>query len=147
MKLLWLYYGAIKHSVNSKKWDLQWLFICQRIYANNSFKDLRRRQIYNKIVVQLLCKANNNQNNCAYVKNDAKTFENEKTFIHRHDYFSNVGRYNYVTRDDSQRRFLEQPSVETLLRHCFKWLQHCSNIATLCCAKNCCCESSRVTSP
>ena len=61
--------------------------------------------------------------------------------------FSNVGRYNYVTRDDSQRRFSEQPSVETLLRHCFKWLQHCSNIATLCCAKNCCCESSRVTSP
>ena len=27
------------------------------------------------------------------------------------------------------------------------WLQHCSNIATLCCAKNRRCESSRVTSP
>ena len=47
-----------------------------------------------------------------------------------------------VTRDDSRRRFLEQHSVATLLPHCFEWLQHCSNIATLCCAKNRCCESS-----
>ena len=52
-----------------------------------------------------------------------------------------------VTRDDSQRRFLEQHSVATLLRRCFEWLQHCSNIATLYCAKNRRCESSRVTSP
>ena len=52
-----------------------------------------------------------------------------------------------VTRDDSKRRFLAQHSVATLLRHCFEWLQHCSNIATLCCAKNRSCESSRVTSP
>ena len=29
----------------------------------------------------------------------------------------------------------------------FEWLQHCSNIATLCCAKNRRFESSRVTSP
>ena len=35
----------------------------------------------------------------------------------------------------------------TALQHCFKWLQHCSNMATLCCAKNRPCESSRVTSP
>ena len=40
-----------------------------------------------------------------------------------------------VTRDNSQRRFLLQHSVATLLRHCFEYLQHCSNIATLCCAK------------
>ena len=33
-----------------------------------------------------------------------------------------------VTRGDSQRRFLAQ--------HCFQWLQHCSNIATLCCSQN-----------
>ena len=52
-----------------------------------------------------------------------------------------------VTRDDSQRRFLSQHSVVTLLRHCFEWLQHCSNIATLCCAKNGRCKSSRVTPP
>ena len=52
-----------------------------------------------------------------------------------------------VTRDDSQRRFLAQHSVATLLRHCFEWLQHCLNIAALCCAKNRRCESSRVTSP
>ena len=32
-----------------------------------------------------------------------------------------------VTRDDSQRRFLAQHSVATLLQRCFKWLQHCSN--------------------
>ena len=35
----------------------------------------------------------------------------------------------------------------TALQHCFEWLQQCSNIATLGCAKNCRCESSRVTSP
>ena len=37
-----------------------------------------------------------------------------------------------VTQDDSQRRFLAQHSVATLLRHCFEFLQHYSNIATLC---------------
>ena len=35
----------------------------------------------------------------------------------------------------------------TALQHCFEWLQHCSNIAALCCAKNRRCESSRVTLP
>ena len=42
---------------------------------------------------------------------------------------------------------LAQHSVATLLWHCFEQLQHCSNIATLCCTKNRRCESSRVTSP
>ena len=42
---------------------------------------------------------------------------------------------------------LAQYRVATLLRHCFEWLQHCSNIATLCCAKNRRCESFCVTSP
>ena len=51
-----------------------------------------------------------------------------------------------VSRDYSQRRFLAQHSVATLLRHCFEWLLHWSGIATLCCAKNRRCESSRVTS-
>ena len=52
-----------------------------------------------------------------------------------------------VTRDDSQRRFLAQHSVATLLRHCLEWLQHCSNNATLCYAKNRRRDSSRATSP
>ena len=52
-----------------------------------------------------------------------------------------------VTRDDSQRRFLAQHSVVTLLRHCFECLRQCSTIATLYCAKNRRCETSRVTSP
>ena len=52
-----------------------------------------------------------------------------------------------VTRNDSKRRFLAQHSITTLLRHCFEWLQQCSKIATLCCAKNRRCESSRITSP
>ena len=51
-----------------------------------------------------------------------------------------------VARDDSQRRFLAKHSITTSLRHCFEWLQHCSNIATLCFAQNRRCESSRVTS-
>ena len=42
--------------------------------------------------------------------------------------------------------FLAQHSITALLGHCFKWFQHCSNIATLCCAENRCCEWSRVTS-
>ena len=46
---------------------------------------------------------------------------------------------------DSQRRFLAQHSIALLLRHFFEWLQHCSSIAMLCCAKNRCCESSCVT--
>ena len=50
-----------------------------------------------------------------------------------------------IKRDDSQRRFLAQHSFATLLQHCFEWQQHCSNIATLFCAKNRRCESSRVT--
>ena len=52
-----------------------------------------------------------------------------------------------VPQDDSQRRFLAQHRVATLLRHCFEWLQHCSNIAALCCAKDRPCESFRLTSP
>ena len=46
-----------------------------------------------------------------------------------------------------QETILAQRSVASLLRHCFEWLQHCSNIATLCCATNRGCESFRVTSP
>ena len=51
-----------------------------------------------------------------------------------------------VTRDDLQRRLLAQYIVAILLRHCFEWLQHCSNIATFCCAKTRRGESSPVTS-
>ena len=42
---------------------------------------------------------------------------------------------------------LAQHSLPTLLRDCFEWLQHCPNIAALCCVKNQRCESSRVTLP
>ena len=72
-----------------------------------------------------------------------------------------------VSWNDSQQRFLAQHSITALLRHCFDWLQYCSNIATLCCSKyrrddwqrrvfaqhsvamleQYCCESSRVTIP
>ena len=48
----------------------------------------------------------------------------------------------YVTRDDSQPRFLAQHSVATLFRIGTILLQHCN--AVLCCAKNCLCESFRV---
>ena len=51
-----------------------------------------------------------------------------------------------VTRNESQRQLLAQHSVATLLLHCFEYAQHCSNITTLCCAKNRRCESFRVTS-
>ena len=49
--------------------------------------------------------------------------------------------------DDSQRQFLVQHNITTLLRHCFQWLQHCSNIAMMCCAWNCRYESCGVMSP
>ena len=52
-----------------------------------------------------------------------------------------------VTRDDSQRRFLGQHSVAMLDQCCNHSKQCRNNVATLCCAKNRSCESSRVTSP
>ena len=42
---------------------------------------------------------------------------------------------------------LAQRSITTLLRHCFEYFQHCSNMASLCCAKHRRCKSSHVTSP
>ena len=49
-----------------------------------------------------------------------------------------------VTLDDLQLRFLAQHMLEQCCNHS----QQCrNNVATLCCAKNGCCESSRVTSP
>ena len=52
-----------------------------------------------------------------------------------------------VTRDDSQRRLLAQHTVATL-EQCCNYSKQCRNtVATLCCAKNRRCESSRVTSP
>ena len=51
------------------------------------------------------------------------------------------------TRDYSQRLFLAQHST-AMLEGCWNhWKQCCNNVATLCCAKNRRCESSRVTSP
>ena len=52
-----------------------------------------------------------------------------------------------VTPDDSQRRFLAQHSVAMLEQCCNHSKQCCNNVATLCCAKNRRCESSRGTSP
>ena len=52
-----------------------------------------------------------------------------------------------VTRDDSQRRFLARHGVAMLERCCNHSKQRCNNAATLCCAQNRRCESSRVTSP
>ena len=52
-----------------------------------------------------------------------------------------------VTQDDSQRRFLAQQSV-AMLEQCCNYSKQChNNVATLCCAKNRRCESSRETSP
>ena len=82
------------------------------------------------------------------------TIENDKTFYIWELFsitttFSGAKTHSKddVTRDDSQRRFLAQHSVATLLRRCFEWLQLCFSIATLCSAKNSSCESSRLTSP
>ena len=52
-----------------------------------------------------------------------------------------------VTRDNSQPRFLAQHSFAMLEQYCSYSKQCCNNVATLCCAKNRRCESSRVTSP
>ena len=51
-----------------------------------------------------------------------------------------------VTQDDAPQRFLAQHSITASLRHCLEWLQHCSNITTLCWAENRSCKSFRVTS-
>ena len=52
-----------------------------------------------------------------------------------------------LTRNDSQRRFLEQHSL-AMLEQCCKYSKQCrKNVATLCCVKNRRYELSRVTSP
>ena len=56
-----------------------------------------------------------------------------------HDYNVKAMLHKTIRNDDFWRN--------TASQHCFEWLQHCSSIATLCCATNRCCESSRVTSP
>ena len=48
---------------------------------------------------------------------------------------------------DRQRLFLAQKQHYNIFATLFEWLQHCSNIATLCCVQNHRCESSHVTSP
>ena len=53
----------------------------------------------------------------------------------------------FATTNNLKVNLKAQHSIATLLRYCFEWLQHCSSIVTLCCAKNRRCESSRVTSP
>ena len=52
-----------------------------------------------------------------------------------------------VTRGDSQRRFSAQHSVAMLEQCCDHSKQRHNNVATLCCAKNRYCKSSRVTWP
>ena len=52
-----------------------------------------------------------------------------------------------VTRDESQRKFWAQ-HIFAMLEQCCNYSEQCrNNVATLCCAKNRRCESSRVTSP
>ena len=62
------------------------------------------------------------------------------------DFHKTIG-LSDVTRNDSQRRFLAQENVAILEQRCNHSKQCRSNDATLCCAKNRRCESSRVTSP
>ena len=52
-----------------------------------------------------------------------------------------------VTPDDSQQLFLTQDMVAMLEQCCNHSKQCRNNVATLCCAENRRCESSRVTSP
>ena len=56
--------------------------------------------------------------------------------------------FSYYARDRSALITLLTLELKVMLHDTIrKWLQHCSNIAALCCAKNRRCESSRVTSP
>ena len=58
-----------------------------------------------------------------------------------------IGSKGDLTGDDSQGRFLAQHSV-AMLEQCCNHLKQChNNVATLYCAKNRRCESSRVTPP
>ena len=92
-------------------------------------------------ICQLSCKERHITGNLCYF------FVNTTRVV---SYFTRTFKNNLkvtVTRDDSQRWFSAPHSVATMVRHCFERLQHCSNIAMLCCAKNRRCELSRVTSP
>ena len=61
------------------------------------------------------------------------------------------GQFTAFIRWRYTRRFattiLSATQYCNIVGHCVEWLQHCSNIATLCCANNRRCESSRVTLP
>ena len=52
-----------------------------------------------------------------------------------------------VTRNDTQRRVLAPHSIAMLEQRCNHSNQYYNNVATLCCAKNPRCKSSRVISP
>ena len=66
---------------------------------------------------------------------------------HHNDDFNKTIGLSDVTRNDSQRRLLAQDNV-AILEQCYNHSKQCrNNDATLCCAKNRRCESSRVTSP
>ena len=58
-----------------------------------------------------------------------------------------LGRKGYVTRDDWQRQFRVQHTLAMLEQRCNHSKQCRNNVVMLSCAKNRCCESSRVTSP
>ena len=62
------------------------------------------------------------------------------------DFHKTIG-LSDVTGNDSQRQFLAQENVAILEQRCNHSKQCRNNDATLCCAKNHRCESSRVTSP
>ena len=65
---------------------------------------------------------------------------------HNDDFNKTIG-LSDVTRNDSQRRFLAQDNV-VILEQCCNHSKQCrNNDATLGCAKNHRCESSRVTLP
>ena len=68
------------------------------------------------------------------------------SLINYDDFHKTIG-LSDVTGNDSQRRFLAQKNVAILEQRCNYSKQCRNNDATLCCAKNHRCESSRVTSP
>ena len=69
-------------------------------------------------------------------------------FVHFLAVTARLRRKGDDTREDSQQRFLARQHSVAMLEQCCNHLKQCrNNVATLCCAKNRCCESSRVTSP
>ena len=140
------------------------IYILWNVFVYETIKSnlLRTMILVGRVLSVVLEKKNNNNNNnnrlrqillttcrssdllfsCRTTSSTCNLPQKSLTFGGPHEW-----RKGDITRDDSQRWFLVQHSIAMLEGYCNHLNQCRNNVATPCCAKNHCCESSRATSP